>query len=64
MRFLECDFSKCDTKNSKVFEQKGDFLNFKANIDSMAMLSQAEPSRAKQSQAEPSRAKQSQAEPS
>ena len=21
-------------KNSKVFEQKGDFLNFKANIDS------------------------------
>ena len=27
-------------KNSKVFEQKGDLLNFKANIDPMAMLSQ------------------------
>ena len=36
-------------KNSKVFEQKGDLLNFKANIDPMAMLSRAEPS-----QAEPS----------
>ena len=31
-------------KNSKVFEQKGDLLNFKANIDPMAKLSQAEPS--------------------
>ena len=31
-------------KNSKVFEQNGDLLNFKANIDSMAVLSQAEPS--------------------
>ena len=31
-------------KNSKVFEQKGDLLNFKANIDPMAVLSQAEPS--------------------
>ena len=31
-------------KNSKVFEQKGDLLNFKANIDAMALLSQAEPS--------------------
>ena len=31
-------------KNSKVFEQKGDLLNFKANIDPMALLSQAEPS--------------------
>ena len=30
-----------ELKNSKVFEQKGDLLNFKANIDSM---SQAEPS--------------------
>ena len=29
-------------KNSKVFEQKGDFLNFKANIDPRAVLSQAE----------------------
>ena len=26
-------------KNSKVFEQKGDFLNFKANIDPRAVLS-------------------------
>ena len=31
-------------ENSKVFEQKGDLLNFKANIDPMAVLSQAEPS--------------------
>ena len=31
-------------QNSKVFEQKGDLLNFKANIDPMALLSQAEPS--------------------
>ena len=31
-------------KNSKVFEQKGDLLNFKAYIDPMALLSQAEPS--------------------
>ena len=44
-------------KNSKVFEQKGDLLNFKANIDPMAALSQAEPSWAKMSQAEPSWAK-------
>ena len=36
-------------KNSKVFEQKGDLLNFKVNIDSMAVLSQVKPS-----QAEPS----------
>ena len=28
-----------DIKNSKVFEQKGDLLNFKANIDPMALLS-------------------------
>ena len=33
-------------KNSKVFEQKGDLLNFKANIDPMALLSQAELSQA------------------
>ena len=26
-------------KNSKVFRQKGDLLNFKANIDPMAVLS-------------------------
>ena len=38
------NFSLFRYKNSKVFEQKGDLLNFKANIDSMAMLSQAEPS--------------------
>ena len=30
-------------KNSKVFEQKGDLLNFKANIDPRAMLSQFKP---------------------
>ena len=30
-------------KNSKVFEQKGDLLNFKANIDPMAVLSQVKP---------------------
>ena len=41
-------------ENSKVFEEKGDLLNFKANIDPMALLSQAEPSRAKLSRAEPS----------
>ena len=41
-------------KNSKVFEQKGDLLNFKANIDPMAMLSQVKPGLAKLSQAEPS----------
>ena len=29
-------------KNSKVFDQKGDLLNFKANIDPRAVLSQAE----------------------
>ena len=52
-------------------EQKGDLLNFKANIDSIsqaepswANLSQAEPSWAKLSQAEPSWVKLSQAEPS
>ena len=30
-------------KNSKVFEQKGDLLNFKANIDPVAVLSQVKP---------------------
>ena len=30
-------------KNSKVFEQKGDLLNFKANIYPMAVLSQVKP---------------------
>ena len=31
-------------KKFKVFEQEGDLLNFKANIDPMAVLSQDEPS--------------------
>ena len=51
-------------ENSKVLEQKGDLLSFKANIDpkSGLMLSCAEPSQArlswvKLSQAEPSWAK-------
>ena len=53
-------------KNSKVFEQKGTLLNFKGNIDPMAVLSQLKPgwaelSWAKLSQAEPSWAKLSQA---
>ena len=30
-------------QNSKVFEQKGDLLNFKANIDPRAMLSRVKP---------------------
>ena len=30
-------------QNSKVFEQKGDLLNFKANIDPRAVLSQVKP---------------------
>ena len=30
-------------KNSKVFEQKGDLLNFKANIDPRAVLSRVKP---------------------
>ena len=50
-------------KNSKVFEQKGDLLNFKANIDPRAMLSQFKPDWAdKLSQAQWSWAKLSQAE--
>ena len=32
-----------NNKNSKVFEQKGDLLNFKANIDPTAVLSQVKP---------------------
>ena len=36
-------------KNSKVFEQKGDLLNFKANIDPRAMLSQIKLGRAETS---------------
>ena len=32
-----------NSKNSKVFEQKGDLLNFKANIDPMALLSRVKP---------------------
>ena len=32
-----------NNKNSKVFEQKGDLFNFKANIDPMAVLSQVKP---------------------
>ena len=36
-------------KNSKVFEQKGDLLNFKANIDPMTLLSQVKPSWAESS---------------
>ena len=38
--FRDNDLKK---KNSKVFEQKGDLLNFKANIDPRAMLSQVKP---------------------
>ena len=37
------DPSRYRRKNSKVFEQKGDLLNFKANIDPMAVLSQVKP---------------------
>ena len=37
--FLATEYNK----NSKVFEQKGDLLNFKANIDPMAVLSQVKP---------------------
>ena len=52
------------TQNSKVFEQKGDLLKFKANIDPMALLSQVKPSRAESSWAELSGAEPSRAEPS
>ena len=36
-------FLKLGKKNSKVFEQKGDLLNFKANIDPRAVLSRVKP---------------------
>ena len=43
LKYLFCHFlytvCKSTAKNSKVFEQKGDLLNFKANIDPMAVLS-------------------------
>ena len=44
------------TKKSKVFEQNGDLLSFKVNIDSILglMLSSAQPSKGMLSQAEPS----------
>ena len=43
----KCKRKRCKCKNSKVFEQKGDLLSFKVNIDpkSGLMLSCAEPSR-------------------
>ena len=43
-------------KNSKVFEQKGDLLNFKDNIDPRAVLSRVMPSKASMSWVELSRA--------
>ena len=49
---LEYLFSNNYLKNSKVFEQKGDLLNFKANIDPMAVLSQVKPGWVELSQAE------------
>ena len=44
----KCKRKRCKSKNSKVFEQKGDLLSFKVNIDpkSGLMLSCAEPSKA------------------
>ena len=44
-------------KNSKVFEQKGDLLNFKANIDPRAVLSRVKPGWAESSSVELSQAK-------
>ena len=38
--------AEMDMKNSKVFGQKGDLLNFKANIDPMGVLSRVKPGRA------------------
>ena len=35
--------SELEIKNSKVFEEKGDLLNFKANIDPMVVLSEVKP---------------------
>ena len=46
-------------KNSKVFEQKGDLLNFKANIDPMAVLKQVKPGWAELSWVELSQAESS-----
>ena len=43
-------------KNSKVFEQKGNLLNFKTNIDPMAVLSQVKLSQAESSWVELSQA--------
>ena len=37
------DFKGLTVQNSKVFEQKGDLLNLKANIDPRAVLSWAKP---------------------
>ena len=44
----KCKRKRRKSKNSKVFEQKGDLLSFKVNIDpkSGLMLSCAEPSKA------------------
>ena len=44
----KCKRKRCKSKNSKVFEQKGDLLSFKVNIDpkSGLMLSCAAPSKA------------------
>ena len=60
--FLTAFLYDLQIKNSKVFEQKGHLLNFKANIDPRAVLSQiksgwAESSSLELSQAEPSWAK-------
>ena len=35
--------TKTTQKNSKVFERKGDLLNFNANIDPMTVLSRVKP---------------------
>ena len=53
-------YAQNHVQNSKVFEQKGNLLNFKANIDPRAVLSQVKPSQAKSSQTELSQAEQSQ----
>ena len=47
----KCKRKRCKSKNSKVFEQKGNLLSFKVNIDSKSglMLSRAEPIQARQS---------------
>ena len=51
-------------KNSKVFEQKGDLLNFKANIDPRAVLSRVKLGWSKSSWVELSQDEFEQAEPS